>query len=130
MDNLSITGDLDWISSSIVDNSCIAVTDGSYMKDLYPDLNSPLFWSALKAEGGLWAPLLSVHPTYLNELLCLMLIYFILWIIHDISAGMRGSVHTYSDCLGALYKVENLPPYRIPTQCTAIPTSSSSRTSW
>ena len=33
-DNLSITGDLDLIAASIADNSCIAVMDGSYMKEL------------------------------------------------------------------------------------------------
>jgi hypothetical protein len=42
-DNLSITGDLDWIVVSIADNSCVAVTDGSYMKELYPYLNSAAF---------------------------------------------------------------------------------------
>ncbi len=31
-DNLSFMGDLDWIAALIADNSCIAMTDGLYMK--------------------------------------------------------------------------------------------------
>ena len=30
---------------------------------------------------------------------------------------MTGSMHIYSDCLGALNKVKNLPPHRIPSKC-------------
>ncbi len=36
-------GDLDWLAASIADNSYIAVTGGSYMKVLYPYLNSAAF---------------------------------------------------------------------------------------
>jgi len=56
--------------------------------------------------------------SYRGELLGLMAIHLILQSINDVSTGLRGSVHIYSDCLGALYKVENLLPYRIPTQCS------------
>ena len=42
-DNLAITGDLDWIAALIADNPCVVVTDGSYMKELYPYLNSDAF---------------------------------------------------------------------------------------
>ena len=42
-DNLAITGNLDWIAASIADSSCVAVTDGSYMKELHPYLNSAAF---------------------------------------------------------------------------------------
>jgi hypothetical protein len=53
-DNLSITGDLDWIAASIADNSYIAVMDGSYMKELYPYLNSPAFvLECFKGRGSL-----------------------------------------------------------------------------
>ncbi len=31
---------------------------------------------------------------------------------------MTGSIHILSDCLGALNKVKDLPPYQIPTQCS------------
>jgi hypothetical protein len=55
-DNLSTMGDLDWISSSIADNSCVAVTDGSYMKEMYPHFNSVAFvFECSKGRGRLWS---------------------------------------------------------------------------
>ena len=47
-----------------------------------------------------------------------MAIHLILRGVHEVSPGLTGSVHIVSDCLGALCKVKNLPPYRIPTQCS------------
>ncbi len=35
-----------------------------------------------------------------------------------VSPGLTGLVHILSDCLGALHKEENLPPYGIPTKCS------------
>jgi hypothetical protein len=42
-DNLVISGDTSWIAKAIADNSCVAVTDGSYMKEVNPNLNSVAF---------------------------------------------------------------------------------------
>jgi hypothetical protein len=42
-DNLVISGDISWIAVAIADNSCVAVTDGSYMKEVYPNMNSAAF---------------------------------------------------------------------------------------
>jgi len=42
-DNLVISGDISWIAESIADNSCVAVMDGSYIKEVYPNLNSVAF---------------------------------------------------------------------------------------
>ena len=39
-DNLTWVGDDDWLAAAIADGTCIAVTDGSYMKDLYPNIQS------------------------------------------------------------------------------------------
>jgi hypothetical protein len=47
-----------------------------------------------------------------------MAIHLILWSINEVHQGLQGSVHILLDCLGALDKVQNLPPYRIPTQCS------------
>jgi hypothetical protein len=38
-DNLKITGDIRWIAEAIADNTLIAITNGSYMRELYPHLN-------------------------------------------------------------------------------------------
>jgi hypothetical protein len=45
-----------------------------------------------------------------------MAIHLILQAINEVTLGLRGSVHILPDCLRALCKVENLPPYQIPTQ--------------
>ena len=45
-----------------------------------------------------------------------MAIHLILRSMNEISTDLWGLVHIYSDCLGALNKVENLPPYHIPTK--------------
>ncbi len=56
--------------------------------------------------------------SYPGELLGLMAIHLILRGVHEFRPGLTGSVHILSDCLGALNKVVNLPPYQIPTQCS------------
>jgi hypothetical protein len=47
-----------------------------------------------------------------------MAIHSILWAINKVSLNLTGSVHIILDCLGALNKVKDLPPYCIPTQCS------------
>jgi hypothetical protein len=113
--NLSITGDLDWIAVSIADRSCIAVTDGSYMKELYPFLNSAAFvLECSKGRGGLAGSFVEHTPgtgSYRGgELLGLMAIHLILRGINEVCQGLQGSAHILSNCLGALNKVKNLPP--------------------
>jgi hypothetical protein len=41
-------------------------------------------------------------------------IHLILLAINEVNPGLGGSVHIYSDCLGALDKIKNLPPLRVP----------------
>jgi hypothetical protein len=45
-----------------------------------------------------------------------MAIHLILKAINEVHIYLKRSVHILSDCLGALIKIEDLPPYRIPTQ--------------
>jgi hypothetical protein len=121
-DNLSITGDLDWIAASIADNSCIMVTYGSHMKKLYPYLDSAAFvLECSKGRGRLTGSFMEQTPdagSYRGKLLDLMAIHLILWGINIVHQGLQGLVHILLDCLGGLDKVENLPPYRVPTQCS------------
>ena len=44
--------------------------------------------------------------------------FLILWGVNKVHPGLKGSVHILSVCLSMLNKVENLPPYRSPTQCS------------
>lgn len=39
-DNLQWVGDDDWLATAISKGTCIAVTDGSYMKNLFPNIQS------------------------------------------------------------------------------------------
>ncbi len=121
-DNLSIMGDLDWTEAvSIADNSCVTVTDDLYMKELYPYLNSAAFvLECSKVRARLVGSFVEHTPnagSYRGELLGLMAIHLILRGINEVRQSLQGSVHILSDCLGALNKVENLPPYCIPTKC-------------
>ena len=54
---------------------------------------------------------------YRGELLGLMAVHLLLLAVETTSPGLRGSAAIYSDCLGALGRVEKLPPYRIPSRC-------------
>ena len=51
-DQMLISGDGAWISTSIANRSCIAVTDGSYMKELCPTVNSATFVFKCQQGGG------------------------------------------------------------------------------
>ncbi len=121
-DNLIIRGDVTWFTESIADNSLVAVTDGSYMKDTYPHLNSAAFvFECTKGRGRLWGSFVEHTPdagSYQGKLLGLMAIHLILKAVTKVSSDLTGSMHILLDCLGALNKVKDLPPYRIPTQCS------------
>jgi hypothetical protein len=55
--------------------------------------------------------------SYQGELLGLMAIHLILLSANKIAPFLTGSVHIYSDCLGALDKIQNLPSHCIPSKC-------------
>ncbi len=42
-DDLKVTGGTDWLAQAIADNSLVAVTDGSYIKEHHPELCSTAF---------------------------------------------------------------------------------------
>jgi hypothetical protein len=51
-ENLTIRGEILWLGKSIGDNSLVAVTDGSYMKVIYPQLNLAAFiFECTKGRG-------------------------------------------------------------------------------
>jgi hypothetical protein len=51
-DNIRWNGDDNWIAESIRQGTCMAVTDGSYMKTLYPDIHSAAFVLECKNKSG------------------------------------------------------------------------------
>jgi hypothetical protein len=56
--------------------------------------------------------------SYRGELLGLMAVHLILLAVNKCNPGLPGSAQIFFDCLGALNKIENLPPYCIPTRCS------------
>ena len=104
---------------AIAEGTCIAVTDGSYMKDLYLHIHSAaVVLECTKGRGRVWCSFpeaSQVACSYRGKLIGLLAIHLILLMINEVNPGLKGFVHIYSDCLGALEKVKNLPPSRIPS---------------
>jgi hypothetical protein len=118
-ENLQWIGDNWCITCAIEEGTCMAVTDGLYMRDLYPQIHlSALVFECKKGRGWLWCSFTEtseVACSYRGELMGLMAIHLILLAVNEIAPGLKGGVHIFLDCLGALEKVKNLPPSRIPS---------------
>jgi hypothetical protein len=86
-DNPKITGDIGWIAEAIVDKTLIAITDGSYIREFYPHLNSVAF--VLECTKGRGRPMgfFTEHTkdacSYRGELLGLMAIHLILLAVNE-----------------------------------------------
>ena len=120
-EHLQMVGEDDWMQESIADSSCVAVTDGSYIKQVHPELCATAFIiECSKGRGrmiGSFAEACSVANAYRGELLGLMQVHLILQAVNTATPGLAGEVLIYSDCLGALGRVSALPPGRIPSRC-------------
>jgi hypothetical protein len=116
-----VMGGVTWISDLITQGSLVAVTDGSYIWELFPNLCSAAF--VLKCSAGpgriigSFSKSLHVANAYRGKLLGLMAIHLILLSINEIHHNLSGSVEIVSNCLGALNRVTFLPPYRIQSRC-------------
>jgi len=77
-------------------------------------------WESSGLICGMWnVHLMLAGGSYRGDFLGLVAVHFlILWGVNKVHPGPKGSVHIFSVCLGMLNKVENLSPYRIPTQCS------------
>jgi hypothetical protein len=120
-EDMQLTGVDGWLEEAIRDNSLVAVTDGSYMQDKYPNMNSCAFiLECTKGRGrltGSFSEQTTAACSYHGELIGLLAIHLILLSVSRVAPELTGSVHIYLDCLGALDKVKNLPPHRIPSKC-------------
>ena len=113
---MTVSGGTEWIHHSIRDGSLVAVTDGSYIRKLYPNLCSAAFvFECAKGRGRIvrsFSERLDVANAYQGELLGLMAIHLLLLSMNKIHPTLKGRVEIDSDCLGALNRVSYLPPYR------------------
>ena len=75
-------GEDDWLERAIEDSSLLAVTDGSYIKELYPDLCSAAFiMECTKGRGrlvGAFPEQSMAANAYRGELLGLMAVHLLL----------------------------------------------------
>jgi hypothetical protein len=108
-EDMRLTGDDNWLEDAIRDNSLVAVTDGSYMQDEFPTMNSCAFiLECTKGQGrltGSFSEQTIAACSYRGELIGLLAIHLLLLSISKVLPDLPGSVHIYSDCLGALNKV-------------------------
>ena len=121
-DDLTVTGGTDWFAQAIADNSLVAVTNGSYIKEHYPELCAAAFvLECTKGRGrlvGAFAEASAAANAFHGELLGLMAVHLLLLAVNTVSPNLSGSATIlYFDCLGALGCVAKLPPYRIPSRC-------------
>ena len=105
-DDLRVIDGTDWIARAIADNSLVAVTDGSYIKEHWLELCSTAFvLEDSKGRGqlaGAFAEASVAANAYRGKLLGLMAVHLLLIAVETVSPGMSGSVTIYSDCIGAL----------------------------
>jgi hypothetical protein len=113
-----------WLSNAIRNNSLVADTDGPYTKELYPNMNSCAFIFECSGGGGRMTSAFSeqkiVACSYQGKLLGLLAIHMMLLSVNMVNPNLLGSVHIYSDCIGALDEVKNLPPHRIPSEMSPL----------
>ena len=120
-ETLRLIGEDDWLQQSIRDGTCLAVTDGSYIKEINPHLCSAAFvLECAQGRGRIVGHFPEASPwacAFRGELLGLMAIHLILVAANKTTPGLQGEVTICSDCLGALGDVATLPTTRIPARC-------------
>jgi hypothetical protein len=61
--NLTNRGEVSWLAEAITENTLVAVTDGSYMKEIYPHINLAAFvFECSKGRGRLWGSFVEHTP--------------------------------------------------------------------
>ena len=117
-DSLRLVGEDNWLEEEVRYGTCLAMTDGFYMKELYPDLWSAAFvLECGKGRGknfGSFPEQLVAAGAYQGELLGLMAIHTILLEVNKVNPNLQGRLQIYSDCMGALGTVATLPANQIP----------------
>ena len=97
------------------------MTDGSFIRELLPDFFSVCVLLECTQGCGRLIVTFAEHSAaanaYRGELIGLMAIHLLLLSVYRISPALKDSVKIYSYCLGALGRVADLPPNRMPIRC-------------
>ena len=117
--NLKYTGDGSWIYHAIQAGTLICVSDGSFVRELHPQVCS----AAIIIESATKGDRLSLSFTnstrtanaFRGELLGLLAVHLLLHSLSETAPQLSGQVSIYSDCLGALHTIRSLPPAGIPS---------------
>ena len=114
-EHLSLEGGSDWLPETIQDNSLVAVADGLYIRQMYPDLCAAVsVLECKKGQGriiGSFTEESIAANAYRGELLGIMVVHLILVSVNRLNSLLAA------DCLGALSRVVSLPPYHITSRC-------------
>ena len=106
--SLKIIGNDGWLKKAIEEHTLIAVTDGSYMREMYPQVCSAAFiLECSKGTGrivGSFAEASTHANAYRGELMGLMAVHLILKVADQLWPRLRGQAVIFSDCLGAFKK--------------------------
>ena len=117
-ESLRLVGDDHWLEEAIESGTCRAVTDGSYIKEMYPNICSAAFvFECNEGRGRIIGSFLEQTTTacaYRGELLGLLAIHLIFLAANKVRPRLEGTIEVISDCLGALTSVADLPTTRIP----------------
>ena len=120
-DDLVLEGDEGWLVEAIMQGTLVGVTDGSYIREFHPDLCSAAFIFECTASKRRLFGSFPEHSASANafrgELLGLLALHLLLLSLNRVHPQLEGRVTICSDCLGALSRVSDLPPHRIPTRC-------------
>ena len=91
---LRLIGEDNWLEESINAGACVAVTDGSYIRELYPHLCSAAFiLECLEGKElivGSFAETSSAASAYQGELLGLLAIHLILLAAKKVQQDLGG----------------------------------------
>ena len=117
-DQVKLIGDINWIAGAIDSQECIAVTDGSFMRELTSEVCSTAFFFENSDRScklvGAFPERSETANAYRGELLGIMAIHLILLAVNKVAPNLAGSITIYSDCERALGSVDNLPKLKIP----------------
>ena len=117
---IQLVGDMNWLAEAIEAGDCIAVTDGSFIREITTEVCSCAFFfentdRTCKLVGA-FPECSETANAYRGELLGLMAIHLILLAVNKVNPDLDGSVIIYSDCERAIGSVEELPTLKIPTK--------------
>ena len=93
-DDMQVVGGTEWVGEAIGRGSLMAVTDGLFIRELYPDLCSACFvLECMECGGkliGSFAEKSKSANAYRGELLGLMAVHLLLLSVNRVKPGLRG----------------------------------------